>query len=119
MYITIDTRYMAAGLSSGRDCWPAFVAQSAADPSQETSYSEWQAEWPPALAEWPSRRPRAVGSTPDGPHSFAGPAGSIDKSHATALHTLLQDGTRHGPSEQPPPAAIAHRENGLVSRAKF
>eukprot|EP01051_Picozoa_sp_SAG22_P000201 SAG22_NODE_4_length_44774_cov_362.122149_22_plen_217_part_00 len=112
---SVDSRYMRAGRPSGRDCWPAFIAQSKRDPFAENTYTDWQARWPPALARWPKRRGRAPGSTPDSAHPFAGPNGRVEPSAAVPLELLLADGSRNGPPtpEPAPPAGVR------ISRAKF
>lgn len=112
---SVDTRYMVVGKPSGRDCWPSFIAQSADDPLNETTYGEWQGKWSSALATWPKRRPRS--STPTGPWPYVGPTGYVGQHHAVPLEHLLRDGLRSGSA--PPAVKLPPHSMRNLSRAKF
>jgi hypothetical protein len=103
---SMDMRYMAAGLPSGRDCWPSFVAQSRAASLPATTYDHWQSRWAAALRRWPARAPRE--HTPDGPVVYCGPMRRLLGSAPTTNIAAVDGSLRHV------------MEVGLrVSRAKF
>ena len=61
---------MRAGLPSGRDCWPAFVAQSKDAPESETRYEDWVDQWQDALIAFPKRAGRSEGYAYRGPVDY-------------------------------------------------
>ena len=65
---SMDMRYTLAGLPSGRDCWPAFTAQSRVE--EPHSYDDWRRRWQQALELWPQRQGRQI--TPEGPVPYTG-----------------------------------------------
>jgi phytanoyl-CoA hydroxylase len=81
---SMDMRYTVAGLPSGRDCWPAFTAQSRLDPSSETDYDAWVEQWREALERFPQRAPRAPECAYNGPVPYTGPMAFVDPSLAMA-----------------------------------
>lgn len=79
---SMDMRYMQAGLPSGRDCWPAFIAQSKENPESETQYEFWVQQWKEALIAYPQREGRSEGFIYRGPMPYTGPMARVDPSCA-------------------------------------
>ena len=98
---------MRAGLPSGRDCWPAFVAQSKEAPESETRYEDWVTQWQDALIAFPKRAGRSEGYAYRGPVDYTGPMCEVDP--AQALPSAECSAVRAGPQPRGPLSAGPER----------